>query len=129
MALSERKDVKVTVVEQDVYAHGPIPFGSIWDEGSLKQLIDALRGVYKSIPKEFRKRAHVEIASRGGHDGSHHAIVTVGYRRPETDEERAEREAAAGQSAAEEEARAREQYEALRQRFENAAPPKRRRGA
>ena len=63
-----------------------------WPSEQLGELIAWLGEKLESIPPECRDSATCEIGSISGYEGSHYATICIQYRRPETDEEIAQRE-------------------------------------
>lgn len=115
-----RGSVTVTVVSQEQYDHGLFNFGCDYEDGSLQEVIDSLLGIAARIPEEFRSAARCKIDSVLGYEDSTYASIEVTFRRPETDEEWGARIAKAERKELQEEAKARRDYELLKQRFEGA---------
>jgi hypothetical protein len=57
-----------------------------WHDEPAVDFIAALQGAVADIPPEFRDTAFVEVNSESEYD-SHHAVISVSYKRPETDAE------------------------------------------
>lgn len=83
-ALAVRQELRIDVLDAEQYDPGfpPSPLAEFqaWFEGILDE-----------IPEEYRSTATIEFSSTGSYYDSHYGSVEVTYRRPETDEEWAER--------------------------------------
>jgi len=112
MGQTKRGSVNVVVFRGEKYDD------NFPDTGSLFAFADWLQAVIASIPEEYRSVAEIEIDSTSGYKGSHYATIEISYRRPETDEEWAAREAAIERRAAEVEASERRQLAALMVKYD-----------
>jgi hypothetical protein len=84
--LAHRQEKRVTVVSAEQYDPDFPP-------GSLLAFQAWLQAIIDEVPEELRNTAEVEIESTSSYYDSHYANIKVTYRRPETDDERAERKA------------------------------------
>lgn len=88
-----------------------------WPPSGLMEFSQWLQEQIAKIPEEFRETAAIEVDSVDGYEGSHYASISIVYWRPMTDDERAERARKEEEWRKQEEQRAREMYDHLRQRF------------
>lgn len=105
----------VTVVSQEEFDEGPFNF-----DGTLDEVMANLAAIREMIPEGFRADARCEISSKGGYESSHYATIEVSYYRPMTRDELAQEEAALQFQRQYREACEREQFEALKKKFEGA---------
>jgi hypothetical protein len=103
-------DIKISVIDAEQYDANFPPSGLLKFSKWLQSKIDA-------IPEEYREKAEIEIGSISGYEGSHYARISISYWRPETSAEIAERARKENARREDEEERARQMYEQLRQRF------------
>lgn len=107
---------RITILSQEKYDGGMFCFGG-GTEGSLDAVMDSLKEIRESIPPEYRHLATCEIASIGGHEGSHYATIEVTYDRPEIPQEARDRETRIRYGEMQAEAHELAVYIALRQKF------------
>ncbi|WP_029581915.1 hypothetical protein [Bradyrhizobium sp. URHD0069] len=87
---TERQNVKVSVVQKDIF--GSLIADNKYDDDTVVEVIEWLRGLLEVVPPEYRASARVDLDSVGGYEGEHHSEIEVYYERPETDEEMRARE-------------------------------------
>lgn len=74
----------ITVVSQQQYEEGPIDFGSSYENGSFRRVMDSFLTAARQIPSEHLETARCEIRSAAGHEDSHYPYVEISYERPAT---------------------------------------------
>lgn len=112
-----KKQVQVTVVDQEEYDDGPFEFGKSWKDGSLDKVIASLQKIRESIPQEYRESARCMIDSANGYEGEHYAHIEVNYERLETLEEARKRKVDEARQEAEQEARELAEYRQLKAKY------------
>ncbi len=112
--MSERRDLDLRLVDD---------YLSIYPDYNmtLPEAVAWLQGLLDKVPQEHRERSYFQIESESDYEGGYSTTLRIGYRREETDEEMAQREAkeAAEHNAyvAKREAEERAAYEALRRKY------------
>lgn len=90
--MSDRKDKGVTVYEGQEYGPGFPKFG--WN---AQQVLEWVQEKVSKIPAEYMSKSWIIFSAEDNYD-SHIARISIGYCRPETDEEMAQRLAAEAMS-------------------------------
>lgn len=72
---------------------------------------------FESIPSQYRDSARVELDSRAHYEDSHYASIEITYKRPETEDEEAQRLAAEKQRLGYAEAAERRTLAALKAKY------------
>jgi hypothetical protein len=113
--MSAKKEVDVSVFDDD---NEYLRDDSDWPPKDPASFLAWFTAKVALIPPQFMDAAYINLSGGGGDDYSErHGRISIGYSRPETDAELAEREEQSRRYAEQEEERDRRTFERLRQRF------------
>lgn len=114
--MSEFKIKEIVVYRKGIF--GSFINREEYDDDKLSDVISWLQDQLDAVPAEYRDACHLGIESIGGYEGEHHVEMSIYYWRPESFEEKSEREMRYMQQAERYEAQERALFNSLKSKYE-----------